>query len=236
MEKFVKEISTNLYKEISRSDYDANPGLYIDRTDRPKYILEHYLDAGVSYWRARRHCVILADNSANGINDFNDQDKTALGVFAYGQQINEMKLFFESFYGISDIESSEMYLKNAALNRSNMAEDARKIVSSPKLMEIGIKYLTVEIAGELDSSQAFDLTEAIGGYLGDYERFAVLGIDHGDEHEGIMDYFRSTNGHSGGGLLMYSLNPALIDLYGSEESVRNAMIAELDDLYVEGNI
>jgi len=195
-----------------------------------------YIDAGVSYWRARRHCVLLADNATNGINDFNDQDKAALGVFAYGQQIDEMKLFFESFYGISAIESGGLYLQRAAINRSKMAKDAKDIVASPKLMEIGIKYLTVEIAGELDSSQAFDLTEAIGGYLDDYERFAVLGIDYGDDHDGIIDYFKSTNGHSEGGLLMYSLNPVLIAEYGSEENARNLMIAELDNLYVEGNL
>jgi len=59
MEKFVKEISTNLYREISQSDYDANPDLYYDRTDRPKYILDHYIDAGVSYWLYRCRCILL---------------------------------------------------------------------------------------------------------------------------------------------------------------------------------
>jgi len=242
MEKFVKVISTNEYKEISQAEFDVDPTLYVDRTDRPVYILNHYSNAGVSYWRARRHAVLLADVATNGITDFNDEDKDALGAFAYGDQIDEMKTFYETYHGISSVEADGLFLKRAAANRSNMAKDAKEIVASPKIMEIGIKYLTVLTSGEIDSSQAFDFTGAISGYLDDYERFAVLGTAYGDEHEGCMDYYESTGIHAGGGLLIYTLNPSVVALMPGptepekEAQARGLMIGELKDLQVEGNL
>lgn len=242
MEKFVKVIATNTYAEISQADYDADPTLYVDRSDRPVYILNHHEEAGVSYWRARRHCTLYVDSLTNGFDDLNDMDKEAMGKFAYGDQIDLIIAFYMVFHDISQSEAEGLNLKRVALDRSKRAVDAKAIVASPKTMEIGVKYLTVLTAGEIDSTQAFDFTEAISGYLDEFERFAVLGINYGDEHEGIMDYFESTNTHSGGGLEIYTLNPAIVSQMPGptqqekEDQARALMIGELKDLYIEGNL
>ena len=242
MDKFVKEISTNKYLEIDQATYDADPSLYVDRTDRPIYVLNHYAEAGISYWRARKHAVDYIAGLENGLEDLNDMDKEAAGHFAYGDQMDIMIAFYITYYGITQQEAEGLNLQRAALNRSKLAVDAKVIVASPKTMEIGIKYLTVLTNGGLDSKQAFDFTEAISGYLDEFERFAVLGINYGDEHEGIMDYYESTNGHTGGGLEIYTLNPAIVDTMPGptqpekEDQARALMIGELKCLYLEGNL
>jgi len=242
MEKFVKIKSTNTYAEITQATFDADPLLYVDRTDRPVYILNHYAKAGVSYWRARKHVVDYVGSLDGGINDLNDQDKEAAGVFAYGEQMDEMKTFYETFHGDTPEEADVRHLSRVSLNRSLMAADARLIMASPKFIEIGVKYLTVLTDGKLNSEQAFDFSEAMSGYFTEYGRLAVLGIDHGDEHNGIVDYYKSTNAHVGGGLSMYTLNASIVALMPGpsqeekEDQARAMMIAELDNLFVEGNL
>ena len=234
MDKFVKEISTNKYICLSQAEFDVDPSLYVDRSDRPHYLLSHYSECGMTYWQARRKVVALVDSAANGFNDFNDIDKEALGIFAYGDK-DETVSFYESSKGLSNTDANGLNLIRVSENRALMAIYAKIIAASPKLIQIGVKYLTTIFDGELDSSQAFELTDAIKGFRSQYENYAELGSNYGDEYEAIMDYFESTGSYVNSGLKNYTFNPLLVAAYGSEEAVRLAMISELQDLFVNGN-
>jgi len=236
MDKFVKEISTNKYKCISQADFDADPSLYIDRSDRPHYILNHYKETGRSYWQVRYKVKELVDNSAGGFNDFNSVDKDALCLFSYGDR-NAIVTHYATTMGLSVDDAKGLMVLREAENIAKLSLDAKVIAASPKMMVIGVKYLTlVDIDGNVDSTQAYSLTEAINDFKKQYEDYGVLGLEYGDEHEGIMDYFESTNSYSSGGLKNYTFNPDVVAAAGSEENARLAMVAELQELFVKGNI
>lgn len=241
MEKFVKVIAENRYECITQSEYDLDPSLYIDRSDRPYYILKHYLEAGMTYWQARYEVKQLVNNAANGFNDFNHTDQDALCIFAYGDQ-NAIVSHYVSEHGMSVSDASGLMVLRAAENVQKLAIDAKVIAASTKMMLIGVKYLTVVDAnGDIDSSQAYNLTEAIGDFKKQFEDYAVLGQNYDDDHEGIMDYFESTNSYSSGGLKNYEFNPqVLAQMPGpsdqeKEDQARSLMVGELQDLFVKGN-
>ena len=240
MSKFGKIKSTNQYSVISQSEYDADPTLYIDRTDRPVYILNHYSDAGITYWQARRRIVLLVDAAVNGFDDFNDVDKDALSVFAYGDK-DKTITFLMSKYGVDQATAGGMNINRAAINRSKMSVDAKAIFSSPDVLEIGIKYLTVITNGEFDSSQAFLFTESIANFRSGYENYAILGLDYGDDLDGLIDYIAATNGYASGGSKLYTYNPSIVALMpGSTEpekieQARLMFVNDLKNLFVEGN-
>jgi len=234
MEKFVKEIATNTYKSITQADYDANPALYIDRTDRPVYLLNYHIEAGLTYWQTRYHVKELVKASPGGFADFNDADKDALCEFAYGD-----KTLIVAHYeakGLSNSDATNLMILKSAENVQRLSLDAIVIAASTKMMLIGVKYLTVvDDQGELDSSRAYSLTDAIGDFKNQYRDYAVLGLEYDDEHEGIMDYFESTNSYTSGGLKNYTFNPDIVSAAGSEDAARLLMVADLQDLFVKGN-
>ena len=97
--KFVKIIATNAYALIDQATYDANPALYIDRSASPYYWLNHYADAGLTFWQARHHVKELIDGLAGGFNDLvNDYDKDSASIFAYGDK-NDIVTFLVAQYG-----------------------------------------------------------------------------------------------------------------------------------------
>ncbi len=237
MSKFVKILESNSYAVIEESELTQNPSLYVDRSERPVYILKHYEEAGLSYWQARALVYELVYSKPNDFQDFNTVDQEALTVFAIGNQ-NSIIAYHMTTKGISQTDAISLAVLEMSMNISKLSADAKKyILPSPRLFQIGVKYLTwVNQDGTVDSTQANNLTAAIQGFLTEYERYAILGLEYNDEREGLMDYFESTNNYAGGGLLNYTFSPAVIDAYGSEENARNAMIAELQDLFVKGNI
>ncbi len=241
MEKFVKIISENKYACISQADFDIDPSLYIDRSDRPHYLLKHYSETGMTYWQTRYQAKELVDNAAGGFADFNNADKEALCIFAYGDQ-NLIVAHYRTTLGLSESDATNLMILRAAENVQRLAIDAKVIAASTKMMLIGIKYLTVvDVNGDLDSSQAYNLTEAINNFKKQFEDYAVLGQNYNDEHEGIMDYFESTNSYVSGGLKNYEFNPAVLaQMPGpsdeeKEDQARGLMIVELQDLFVKGN-
>jgi len=234
MEKFVKEISTNKYKCITQAEFDANTTLYIDRSDRPVYLLNHYSEAGMTYYQMRYEVKELVDAQAGGFADFNDADKDALCEFAYGDRNLIVTHYMGK--GLSQDDATGLMVLKAAENVQKLSIDAKIIAASTKMMLIGVKYLTViDGQGDLDSSQAYNLTEAINDFKKQFEDYAVLGLEYNDEHEGIMDYFESTNSYASGGLKNYTFNPQTVAAAGSEEAARLLMVAELQDLFVKGN-
>lgn len=235
MEKFVKIKSENRFAVITQAEFDNDPSLYDDRTERPVYLLKHHPEAGLSYWQTRYHVNELVKNSANGFDDFNLSDQKALATFASGDQ-NLIIAHYMSVHGVDAQTAAGMSVMSMSENVSKLAHDAKTlIIPSPRLFQIGVKYLTwVNPDGSIDSTQANNLTAAIQGFLTEFERYAILGLEYNDEREGVMDYFNSTNNYVGGGLENYTFSPNMIALYGSEANARNAMRAELDDLFVKG--
>ncbi|MHA1123750.1 MAG: hypothetical protein ACTSPC_13215, partial [Candidatus Heimdallarchaeota archaeon] len=83
--------------------------------------------------------------------------------------------------------------------------------------------------------------EAINDFKKQFEDYAILGENYDDEHEGIMDYFESTNSYVDGGLKNYEFNPQILDAMPGpsdqekEDQARALMVAELQDLFVKGN-
>ena len=121
-------------------------------------------------------------------------------------------------------------------NVSKLANDAKTlIIPSPRLFQIGVKYLTwVNPDGSIDSTQANNLTAAIQGFLTEFERYAILGLEYNDERVGLMDYFNGTNDYVDSGLELYTFSPNMVEQYGSNEGALNAMRSELNDLFVKG--
>lgn len=241
MEKFVKIIAENRYACITQAEYDLDPSLYVDRSDRPHYLLAHYSETEMTYWQTRYEVKRLVDSATNGFADFNDTDKDALCIFAYGDQSLIVSHYMTKL-GLSQSDATNLMVLRAAENVQRLSIDAKVIAASTKMMLIGIKYLTVvDVNGNLDSSQAYNLTEAIGDFKKQYEDYAVLGQNYKDEHEGLMDYFESTNSYSSGGLKNYEFNPSVLaQMPGptdpeKEDQARALMIAELQDLFVKGN-
>lgn len=233
--KLVKEIATNQYLKLSQEDYDANPGLYIDRSDRPVYWLKHFEAAGFSYYQSRHHVKELVDAAVDGIDSFTEYDKDAIIEYSYGDR-NKMVTHLVTVHGYTIDTAKGKVALNAANNQAKLAVCAKIISASPKIMSIGTKYLGfIDGTGNYDTSQAFLLTSAISGFMTEFERFALLGLNYGDEAEGIMDYFESTNSYSEGGLKNYTFNPDLVSALGSEDNARLAMVAELQDLFLKGN-
>lgn len=234
--KLVKEKSTNNYMSIDQATYDADPSLYIDRSDRPVYWLNHYEKAGISYYQSRFHIKELVDNAVNNIDDFNEADKDAIIEYSYGDR-NKMITHLVTVHGYTVNDAKGKVALNAANNQAKLAVCAKIISSSPKIMSIGTKYLGfIDGNGNYDTSQAFALTSAISDFMTEFERFARLGLNYGDEAEGIMDYFESTNSYAEGGLKNYTFNPDIVSELGSEDNARLAMVAELKDLFLKGNV
>ena len=236
MEKFVKIVSTNKFVLITQAEFDSNSSLYLDRSDRPAYIYKHYSEAGMSYWQARYFVSEVLKAAAGGFNDFNLADKNALTEFALGDQ-NQIIGHYMSTLSVDLATASGLSVLAMSKSVSKLSHDAKHfIIPSPKLFQIGVKYLTwVNPDGSIDSTQANNLTAAIQGFLTEYERYAILGLEYNDEREGVMDYFDSTNNYLGGGLENYTFSPSVVSAYGNETNARNAMRAELHDLFVKGN-
>ena len=233
--KLVKEISKNKYLAIDQAIYDAEPSLYIDRSDRPAYWIRHYADAGFTYWQSRYHIKELLDNS-NGFSDFNKIDIDAFCDYAYGNR-NEIVFHYMNEHGMDQATAQGLMALKMSEAVSLLSVDAKSICSSPKMNLVGIKYLTiVNEEGRIDSTQAYNLTEAIITVKKMYEDSAVLGLEYGDDHEGIMDYFEGTGNYVGGGLENYTLSANSIAAYGSEANALAAMRSELVNLFVKGNI
>lgn len=234
--KLVKEISTNTYLAIDQATYDADPSLYIDRSDRPVYWLNHFEEAGLSYYQSRYFIKELVDNAADDIDSFNEVDKDAIVEYSYGNR-NMIVTHLVSVHGYTVDEAKSKIAHNAAENQAKLAVCAKRISSSPKIMSIGTKYLGfINGNGNYDTSQAFALTSAISSFMTEFERFARLGLNYGDEAEGVMDYFESTNSYAEGGLKNYTFNPDVVAELGSEDAARLAMISELQDLFLKGNV
>lgn len=234
--KLVKELSTNKYLSLSEEDYIANPSLYLDRSDRPVYWLRFYENAGFSYYQSRYYIKELVDNAVNNIDDFNEVDKDAIIEYSYGDR-NKLVTHLVTVHGYTVNDAKGKVALNAANNQAKLAVCAKIISSSPKIMSIGTKYLGfIDGNGNYDTSQAFALTSAISDFMTEFERFARLGLNYGDEAEGIMDYFESTNSYAEGGLKNYTFNPDVVAVVGSEENARLAMVAELQDLFLKGNV
>jgi len=236
MDNLVKEIATNTYMMITDAELLANPNLYYDRNDRPIYWLNHHIEAGLSYWQSRYRVTLIVNAEANGFDDFADNDKEALSTYSYGDQ-NSMIAYLMASQGLTQTEAGSVATTNAAVNRVNMSKDAVVIASSEKMIEIGVKYLTlIDENGEIDSSQAFSLTSAISTFMSQYRHYSVRGLNYNDDDEGIMDYFESTNSYTSGGLKNYTFNPTIVALAGSEDNARLLMVAELIEVFVKGNI
>jgi hypothetical protein len=241
MEKFVKIIATDTYACITQAEFDANTELYVDRSERPHYILKHYAEAGLTYWQARYEAKQLVIAAAGGFADFSIADKDALCIFAYGDQ-NLIVTHYVTVHSMSQSDATNLMVLRAAKNVQKLAVDAKVIAASTKMMLIGVNYLTVvDVNGDIDSSQAYNLTEAISDFKKQFEDYAVLGENYDDDHEGIMDYFESTNSYSSGGLKNYEFNPVVLALMPGpsdqekEDQARGLMVGELQDLFVKGN-
>jgi hypothetical protein len=239
--KFVKERATDTYMLIEDAVLTANPELYIDHTPNPYYLHKYYSNAGLTFWQARYEAKELVDSLAGGFNDLpNDEDKEAMSLFAYGDK-GDIHSFLETYHGVDAATAQGMNLQRSAAARVLLAADAKVILSSPKIMEIGVKYLSQIVNGEFDSSQAFQLTEALDTFFSQYGNFAVLGTDYDDEVEGLMDYLESTHNYSSGGAKNYDLNPAVVNAMPGpsqqekEDQALAAMVAEFQDLFVKGN-
>jgi hypothetical protein len=237
MDKLVKHIATNTYQLISQVDYDSTPNDYIDRTNQILYWYKNYEKAGATYWQMRYRVRELMYAQANGFDDFKDSEKEVLGLLGLGNQTSTIA-FYMSSKGLNQNDAIALNIQRISEDRAILALDAKDIVASPKMMQIGIKYLTWidPVSNELDTTQANNLTNAIQGFLTELERYGLLGIEYGDEREGLMDYFESTNAYTSGGLKNYTFNPDVVTAYGSEENARNAMIGELQDIFVKGLI
>ena len=235
--KLVKEKSTNKYIKISQEEYDLNTGLYIDRSNNIIYWYNHYKEAGYLYWQMRNIARELMNLEVDKFNSFGNLEKDILGILGLGDQTQTI-IFYMTYFGLNQQEASFLLVKRLSEHTSKLSVDARVIIQSPKIMRIGIKYLTWinTETGLLDSTQANNLTYAIQGFLTEFERYAVIGLNYGDEREGIMDYLESTNNYTSGGLKNYIFSPDIVAAYGSKDNARLAMIAELQEVFIKGNI
>jgi len=235
--KLVKLRSTNKYTQVTQEEYDANASLYIDRSDRPVYWLNHYLDAGFTYLQSRFYIKELVNSAVNGMDDFNTIDRDAIVEYSYGDR-TKIVTHLMMAHSMSQSDATAKVGVNAGINGSKLGVDAKLITSSPQFMSVIGNFLTVinETTGELDSSQVGAYTSAIRGFKDDYETFGALGLEYGDEHEGWMDYNESTNAYLDGGLKNYTFNPSIVAMLGSEDAARLAMIAQIQELLVKGNI
>lgn len=233
--KLVKLISENTYHLIEDGDY--NSSIHLDRSDNIAYWYNFYTKVGLSYWQMRYQVRQVLNAQAGGFNDFRNPDKDILGLLGLGDQTDTIT-YYVTVKGLSVADASGLHILRLSENTARLSLDARGIVASPKTMQIGIKYLTWidGTTGQVDSTQANNLTHAIQGFLTELERYAVLGLEYGDEREGLMDYFESTNSYSSGGLKNYVFSPSMVTAYGSEDNTRLAMIEELKEVFVKGNI
>lgn len=236
MEKLVKLKSTNKYIEITDVELANNPALYVDRSENPIYWLNHYSEAGFTYFRARNLVRELYLSKVGKLDDFRDVEKDAL--IAFGIASKDMAVAHLETKGYSNEQAEGFYAYQLANHISNLSSDAREIIVSPKILLIGIKYLTDTdpITGEIDTTQIDNFVLAIRGFLTDYERYNVIGSMYGDRRDGIADYYSSTGSYTSGGLKNYTFNPKVVTTYGGNvELVRLAMIDELDNVFVRGN-
>jgi hypothetical protein len=237
MSKLVKIKDENRYVFLTQAEYDADPSLYIDRSSNPLYWLNHYTEAGISYLKARYYVKEIYISKANGYDDFRDTEKEALSIFGIGNQ-TQIAVYLMGKYNLDLMTAKGLMVQRLAANISKLSSDTSVVIHSPKIIEIGVKYLssTDPNTGDTDATQVNNLTFAIQGFLTEYERYGILGLNYNDEREGIMDYFESTNSYSSGGLKNYVFNPDLVTMFGSEDAVRLSMITELKEVFVKGNI
>ena len=234
--KLVKQISTEKYCLIEDAELTANPELYMDRTDKPLYWFNHYEDVGISYFSMRNYVQDQVDLMANGFDDYRDAEKDILGSMYIGNT-TQIIGFYMAYYGYDQATAGGFHVQRLSENLVKKATCARAISRTPKIISIRIKYLTwANPDGTLNTVQANNFTSAIATFMEQYREYALLGLSYGDDREGIMDYIESTGNYSSGGLLNYTLSSDIITAYGSEENARNAMIAELADIFVKGNI
>jgi len=234
--KLVKKISTNEYKLIEDSVFSANTSMYINRSDNPVYWYDNYEKIGISYFKMRNLLNNIVISKVNGFNDFRNDAKDVLGKLIIGNQ-NDMIMHYIVNSGQTLAQAQQTHIDRLSLNVVKKSESTRIIASSSKIITVGIKYLTWVESGTTNADQANNFTSAIQGFLTEYERYAILGLNYGDEKEGIMDYIESTNNYASGGLKNYIFNPSVVTAYsGDTNAVRLAMASELNDIFVNGNI
>lgn len=235
--KLVKEISTNEYKLIEDSVYTGSTELYIDRTDNPTYWYNNYKEIGISYFKMRLYVKDVVESKLGGFNDFRDHEKDVLGILYLGDT-NQLIPFYMSYYGYTIQEASIFHTDRVAMNVVMKAVGTTLIARSPKIISVGTKYLVWgNPDGTLNTLQANNFTAAISGFLSDYREYAYLGLNYGEETDGIMDYIESTGSYSSGGLKNYVFSPTMVEAYGGDSDlVRLAMAADLKDIFVNGNI
>lgn len=234
--KLVKEISTNNYQLIDDTTYSANTELYIDRSANPTYWYNNYEKIGISYFKMRNY-VVEQYELTSGFTSYRDAEKDILGIMNIPNG-NELVPFYMGYYGY-DLNTASLYhLERVSLNVVNRAIGTRLIARSPKIISVGSKYLVwINPDGSLNSLQANNFTAAIANFMSAYREYGFLGNNYGDDADGIMDYLESTGNYSSGGLKNYVFNPDFVAAYGgNEDLVRLAMVAELKDIFVNGNI
>lgn len=235
--KLVKEKSTNKYLKILYTDYNIDPNLYYDRSDNIVYLYNYYNETDFTFWQIKYLISQIVANSINGFNDFKNEEKEVLSILGIGNQ-NDIITYYVTVKNLTVKEASALHVKRLAEKTAKLSLDAKNIIASPITMQIGVKYLTWvdTTTGTQNTTQVNDLTNAIQSFLTELERYAVLGLNYGDDRVGLMDYFESTNDYGSGGLKNYLFNPDLVTLYGTSDAVRLAMIEELKEVFIKGNI
>ena len=152
--KLVKEIATNKYLAIDQATYDADPSLYVDRSDRPVYSLNHYEEAGFSYYQSRYFIKELVDAAVDNIDSFTEHDKDAIIEYSYGDR-NKIVTHLVTVHGYTVNDAKAKVALNAANNQAKLAVCAKIISASPKIMSIGTKYL-----GFIDSNGNYEIGRA----------------------------------------------------------------------------